>query len=242
MPIATIRASYRSDPLKTISLLVIAGGSLIFTTTAILALTGSVQRLDEAIVQFLNPQSSLGWHQEAFRDITSLGGYAVLTLVVGTACIYQRFSGRKATMWFLLVTVLAGYVVNMGMKDLFARPRPDDVLRLSFVESSSFPSGHSMMATIVYVTLGLLAAERAESKRVKIYLYVLPILVAALVGISRIYLGVHYPTDVLAGWSAGLVWTASAWLVARHLEQTDRFPRILPETPLKSETAAAANR
>lgn len=210
------RETSTRDILRTVLLTVIVSGALLFIMIAYLALTGRSQALDESILQFLNPQQSLGWRQEAFRDMTALGGYTVLVTVVSIAVLFERLSRRRAAASFLLLTVISGYLVNMVMKRAFARPRPEEVLRLSFVESSSFPSGHSMMATIVYVTLGLLAAHRTRSRRVQMYLVGLPILVAAFVGISRVYLGVHYPSDVLAGWSMGLVWTATSWFLFRQ--------------------------
>ncbi len=105
------------------------------------------------------------------------------------------------------------------LKQLFSRPRPDLVPHESFVYTASFPSGHSMMAAVTYLTLGALLARVQPRRQVKAYLLVLAALVTLLVGISRVYLGVHWPTDVLAGWAAGAIWALLSWLVARWLQR-----------------------
>ena len=101
----------------------------------------------------------------------------------------------------------------------FARPRPELVSHLVDVTSFSFPSGHATMATITYLTLGVLLARVQERRRMKLYLLAVAILVALIVGISRVYLGVHWPTDVLAGWCVGAAWALACWLVATWLQR-----------------------
>jgi undecaprenyl-diphosphatase len=105
------------------------------------------------------------------------------------------------------------------LKDVFDRPRPSVVPHLSYVATSSFPSGHSLMAAVVYLTLGSLLARLVQSARLKLYFLSVAVVLACLVGMSRVYLGVHYPTDVLAGWAAGLAWAVLCWLLARYLQQ-----------------------
>ncbi len=163
------------------------------------------------------------WMDDIVRDITALGGYAVLTLltlaVVGFLCLDRKF----AASWFVVGTILSGFAVSMSLKAFFDRPRPTIVPPLSEVYTSSFPSGHSMMSTIIFFTLGTLLATVTARRRLKFYFLVLAVLLTGLVGASRVYLGVHYPTDVLAGWSAGLVWSSTCWLIARSLQRCGRI-------------------
>src|SRR5205085_9940078 len=100
----------------------------------------------------------------------------------------------------------------------FDRPRPSVVPHLSHVMTSSFPSGHSLLSAVVYLTLGSLLARLVGPPRLKLYFLGVAVLLSFLVGLSRVYLGVHYPTDVLAGWAAGLTWAVLCWLLARYLQ------------------------
>ena len=121
-------------------------------------------------------------------------------------------------MCFVLAAVSGGLILSCLLKAYFDRPRPEIVPHLSSVYTSSFPSGHSLMSAIVYLTLGALTAQMVASRRLKFYFLGAALLLTGLVGISRIYMGVHYPTDVLAGWTAGLVWANVCLLVGRKLQ------------------------
>ena len=121
------------------------------------------------------------------------------------------------------------------LKAAFDRPRPN-VDHYSYVVTSSFPSGHSMMSAVVYLTLGSLLTRVLPARGVKIYLIVVALLLTLLVGLSRVYMGVHYPTDVLAGWTAGLVWAMLCWLAARYLQKRGTIERDMEGEAL---TAAA---
>jgi undecaprenyl-diphosphatase len=109
--------------------------------------------------------------------------------------------------------------VSTVLKAAFERPRPDLVPHGSYVSTASFPSGHSMMAAVVYLTLGALLARVEPDRRVKVFILTAAVLLALLVGVSRVYLGVHWPTDVLAGWTVGAGWALLFWLVARALQR-----------------------
>src|SRR3954470_7238136 len=122
-------------------------------------------------------------------------------------------------MWLVLIASFGGLLLSTGLKSLVDRPRPQLVPHLSQVYTSSFPSGHSMMSAIVYLTLGSLLARLVPSRPVKVYCMFVAMGLTFLVGISRVYMGVHYPTDVLAGWTAGLVWALLVWLAARALQR-----------------------
>jgi undecaprenyl-diphosphatase len=114
-------------------------------------------------------------------------------------------------------------LVSVLLKNLFARPRPEVVPYLSQVYSSSFPSAHSMIAAVVYLTVGSLLASVISKLSLKIYVLTVAVMLTTAVGFARIYLGVHYPTDVLAGWLAGLLWALSCWLVAHYFQNRGRI-------------------
>ena len=119
---------------------------------------------------------------------------------------------------FVLASVIGGVLISQTMKWAYARPRPELVPHGAEVYTASFPSGHSMMAAVVYLTLGALLARTQADRAVKIYILAVAIIVTVLVGVSRVYLGVHWPTDVLAGWSLGAAWALTCWLVMTWLQ------------------------
>jgi undecaprenyl-diphosphatase len=135
------------------------------------------------------------------------------------ACLTRK--ARAAIL--VLVSVVGGTLLSQTMKFAFARPRPDLVPHGAEVYTASFPSGHSMMSAIVYLTLGALLARTQPDRGVKVYIMTLAVALTLLVGVSRVYLGVHWPTDVLAGWSLGGVWALLSWLVMVWLQSRGRL-------------------
>jgi undecaprenyl-diphosphatase len=119
----------------------------------------------------------------------------------------------------VLVSVAGGLLLSTLFKEAFDRPRPDLVTHGATVYTASFPSGHSMMAAVTYLTLAVMYARVEPRRAVKIYLIAVASLIILLVGASRVYLGVHWPTDVLAGWLAGATWALFCWLIARWLQR-----------------------
>lgn len=159
------------------------------------------------------------WLPEAARDITALGSTVVLGIVLLGVTGYFFAAGKRHTGWFVLATVLGGTAINSLLKLGFARPRPDLVTPLTHVLTLSFPSGHAALSAICYLTLGALLAQTQASRTIRIYFIVTAILLTLLVGLSRIYLGVHYPTDVLAGWCIGIAWALICWTVMSHFQR-----------------------
>jgi undecaprenyl-diphosphatase len=153
------------------------------------------------------------------RDVTSLGGVVVLAMVVLTVAIFLLLIRRYHMMWLLLICTIGAAVINSTIKDLVERPRPQVVPQLMKETTESFPSGHSAMSAAVYLTLGGLLAQTVSRRRLKIYFLFVAMILSGMIGLSRVMLGVHYPTDVLAGWTTGLVWALLCWLVARYLQR-----------------------
>jgi undecaprenyl-diphosphatase len=142
----------------------------------------------------------------------------VLVVVLILAVGYLALDGKYAAMYLVAAAAAGGGLLSTAMKSLIGRERPDVVPHFVTVASPSFPSGHSMLAAVVYLTLGALLARFAGRRRVRTYFLAVALLLAFLVGSSRVYLGVHYPTDVLSGWAAGLAWALGCWLLARYLQ------------------------
>ncbi|TIL79402.1 MAG: phosphatase PAP2 family protein [Mesorhizobium sp.] len=167
------------------------------------------------------PDSPIGpaWLEGAVRDITSLGGTSVLVLVTTAVIIYLLLIRRPATALLMFVAVAGGQVLSSLLKFEVDRPRPDLVSHLVNETSLSFPSGHAMLSAVTYLTLGSMAARFLPGRTTKIFVLGLAILTTLLVGASRVYLGVHWPSDVLAGWCAGFAWAMLCWLVARFLQR-----------------------
>jgi undecaprenyl-diphosphatase len=131
-------------------------------------------------------------------------------------------TGKRQAAFFLLVAVGGGMLLSAGLKMGFERARPDLVPHHTRVYTASFPSGHAMLSAVVYLTLAALLARVQSERRVKTMIIVLAVLLTLLVGMSRVYLGVHWPTDVLAGWCGGAAWASLCWFVALQLQRRGR--------------------
>jgi undecaprenyl-diphosphatase len=187
---------------------------------------GATQELDERVMKAVRRADEPGvpvgpaWVQDTARDVTALGGYSVLILLVAMTVGFLALHGKRGEMRFLLAAAVSGYVVGMLLKAYFVRPRPTVVPQLEIAYQTSFPSGHSMMSAIIYLTIGALLTQFAGNlPRFRTYFLVCALFLTGIVGISRVYLGVHYPTDVLAGWTAGLVWANLCALIAARLQR-----------------------
>jgi undecaprenyl-diphosphatase len=164
-----------------------------------------------------HPDTPLGphWLKEAVRDVTSLGSTTVLFLIAAAVAAYLALIRRAATGLFVVFAVAGGQALSSLLKLAVDRPRPEIVSHLAHVSTLSFPSGHAMMSAVTYLTLGLLAARFLPRRATKIYVLALAVVMTFLIGVSRLYLGVHWPSDVMAGWCAGFAWASLCWLAAR---------------------------
>ena len=199
--------------------LLVAGCAWAFIAIAN-AVSGSApsfdRRLVEAFVDPADPAKRLGpyWLPSAARDVTALGGWVVLSLAVAIAAVGLIAAGQRNQAMFVLAACISGLGLSTLLKGVFERDRPDAAFHATEAWTTSFPSGHSLNAAVVYLTLAALVAQSQHRRRAAVFALTTGVLLAVLVGVSRVYLGVHWPTDVLAGWAAGFGWAAVWWLAA----------------------------
>ena len=169
-----------------------------------------------------DPTHSRGpeWLRSVARDVTAMGSWGVLVFSVLATVVGLGVARRFRSMWLLLGATVSGFVLNVLMKEWFSRERPEFAQYADIVAgTSSFPSGHSMNSAIVYLTLGTFVSRLVEQRSLQVYVFAAGVVLTLLIGFTRVYLGAHYPTDVLAGVCAGFAWALAWGLVAEVLAQ-----------------------
>lgn len=221
----TVRAAGRYELGTLLSVLALTVGLWAFAAVLTEVYVGDTAALDRALLLALRESDDLAnpigpvWLEEVGRDLTALGGIAVLTLVCAFSLGYLLLIRKPRAAAYLAASVLSALGVTLALKALLDRARPELVPHLSHVMTASFPSGHAMLSAAVYLTLGALLARTHESLLLKGYFLLCAAGVSLVVGVSRVYVGVHWPTDVLAGWAGGAVWASGCWLGARVLQR-----------------------
>lgn len=225
-PLARLRQTVGNRELTVlIALLVASAGVAIFATLAEHATNADPLAFDRSVLMALRvpgePANPIGpgWLEELARDVTALGGMGVLGLWTVAFAGFLFLDKKPHAAWLVLGTVIGGIALSFFLKNVIARPRPDLVPHSARVFTASFPSAHSMLSAVTYLTLGSIAARMRGSWLIRFYWLALAVLVVLAVGCSRVYLGVHWPTDVLAGWAVGAAWALACWSVARWLQQ-----------------------
>jgi undecaprenyl-diphosphatase len=186
-------------------------------------LEGETRAFDEGVLLMLrdatDPAMPAGpaWLTKMMVDITALGGVTVLALLVTLVVIYLALRRKFRTAAFVTVSILGGWALSSALKLGIARPRPEVVQHLVEVTDMSFPSGHAMLSAITYLTLGAMLSRLEDRPSLRYFFPLVAVFLTFIIGLSRIYLGVHYPTDVLGGWAAGTVWACGSWFVARWM-------------------------
>lgn len=166
-----------------------------------------------------NPDQPIGpaWLPSAVRDITALGSGAVLTLVVVVTVVFLLLLKRRQSVLLVILATTLGSLVVTIVKALISRARPDLIQRLMEEVSASFPSGHAANSAIVYLTIATLLFPVLPRRRVRAFVLFIAMFLTGIVGLSRVYLGVHWPSDVLAGWVFGGCWAMLWWWIELRL-------------------------
>lgn len=181
------------------------------------------------------------WFNEMTRDFTALGSTGVLLMVTLGVAGFLALSGKRRTALLMVSSIAAASLLSQTLKWGFARPRPDLVPHGAVVYTKSFPSGHAMLSAVVYLTLGALLARVQPRRRVKVYILAVAAFLTVIVGSSRVYLGVHWPTDVLAGWALGAGWALLCWLVMLRLQSRGDVEPEDAATPSSTGTDGVAD-
>jgi undecaprenyl-diphosphatase len=225
------------------AVLLAAGSALAFGKLAEEVLEGDTRTFDRTMLLALRDPADLSdpvgpvWVEEMARDVTSLGGTAVLVLVSVAVIGFLLMVRKRGAALLVLGSIGGGVLLSTILKNVFERTRPDLVPHAVHVYTASFPSGHAMLSAVTYLTLGALLTRVQPQRRVKAYLLTVAVV---LTGVSRVYLGVHWPTDVLAGWCIGSAWAMLCWLAALWLQRRGQVeqdiqkasdPRAPPELP-----------
>ncbi|MBY0309330.1 MAG: phosphatase PAP2 family protein [Phycisphaerales bacterium] len=237
MPLPRVLRTVARHELALLSLIAALAALLfIFAKVAGAVIHGSADELDKRLLLALrNPADTpdpIGppWVEEMARDFTALGGIGVLAFLVGALALLLLLQGKSRTVGLLAASIGGGFLLSSAFKHAIERPRPNLVPHGSLVYTTSFPSGHSTMAAVTYLTLGALLMRTDKRPLIKLYLLALAVTLTVLVGVSRVYLGVHWPTDVLAGWTLGAAWAIACWIAARRLQRGGQVEEATADT------------
>jgi undecaprenyl-diphosphatase len=210
----------RREPAAVLALAALAVCAWAFISMVEEVMEGDTRDLDRALLLALRkpgePSTLIGpeWLHVFATDITGLGSIAILGFLVLVVAGLFFGLGKRGEALMLVVCSAGGVAISQVLKSMFQRERPEMSLHAVEVVNTSFPSGHAMLSAAVFLTLGALAAQFSPRKRVKAFALGAGITATLLVGLSRVYLGVHWPTDVLAGWCVGTAWASVCWLAA----------------------------
>lgn len=237
----------RSEP-RTLELLLLFGLLLLgFVELSDEVVEGDTRGFDGKVLGLLRTQGDLAdpigpwWLEAMFKDITALGGASVLALLTAFAVGYLLLVHKRHNAVLVLVAVIGGAILSSVLKLGFDRPRPELVARLVETHTLSFPSGHAMLSAVTYLTLGALLARVQGEPRSRAYLMGAALVLTLVIGLSRVYLGVHWSTDVLAGWCVGAAWALLCWIVAARLERRGDVETASPPNPDAAPDATPRN-
>lgn len=203
----------------------ITAGVAIFADLAEDMREGDGQAFDQAILSAMRPHADLSdaagpwWLEEAAADLTSLGGIAVLTLFATIVILFLFLQRKRLSALLLLIGLGGGVGLSEGLKSVFERDRPPQVYQAVDTINASFPSGHALLSAVFYLSIAVMLTRAFPRRRFKAYVLAVGVTLTLIVGMTRIYLGAHWATDVFAGWSVGAAWAMTLWLVAYAIER-----------------------
>jgi undecaprenyl-diphosphatase len=215
-----------------LALIVLAGGVWFFIFMTDQVLEGDTRVLDTQILLAMrepedrNDPLGPAWVEEVGRDFTALGGAGVQVLLLSLVIGYLALIRKPHAILLVISAIVGAWILTVLLKELFDRPRPDLVPHGSYVYQASFPSGHAMSSAAFYLTLGVLLARLHVRRYIQSYFVVSALIITMIVGVSRVYLGVHWPSDVLAGWALGSVWAILCWMATRWLQRRGQVERV----------------
>ncbi|HYE43481.1 MAG TPA: phosphatase PAP2 family protein [Caulobacteraceae bacterium] len=201
---------------------------------------------DQAILDSVrapgDPSDPIGphWLEIAMADVTALGAVAVLGIVALVVAGFLFIQRRPLAGVTLLTALLGGVAMSQSLKLLFGRERPPLPYQAAEAVNASFPSGHAMLSAVAYLTIGAIVAKALPRRRLKTYVMTVAVLLTLIVGLSRVYLGVHWASDVLGGWMVGAAWAAACWLAAWAIERWQGREGMSRPQPVAHPAAAAA--
>lgn len=209
-----------------IALIAVAAGAWTFLALVDNVREGEGVELDRAILLLFrdpaDPSRPLGspGMDSVVRDITALGGWVIISLVTFGVVGRLFLAGRTRQAVVVLIAIAGAAFLVEGIKDIVERPRPNLVPHGVTTYTHSFPSGHATGGAATYLTLGALLARFEPRRRLKVFALTVAVVITVLIGVSRVYLGVHWPSDVLAGWTLGACWALFCWSAARILQRS----------------------
>lgn len=208
----------------------VSGLILAFLHIADEMIEGEMEAFDRAILMLFRDPTNLdqvigpAWMHEMVRDITALGSFSLLGLIVVAVCGYLILARMRSEALLVAGSVVGGTLISTLLKMGYNRPRPD-LTAMSTQFTASFPSGHAMLSAVTFLTLGTLLARLAPTRPLQIFSIAVAVFLTLIVGMSRLYMGVHYPSDVLAGWCLGAAWALLCGTVATVLQRNGSIAR-----------------
>lgn len=223
---ARLLAAARTEIAALAALFIVAIGVMTFVEVADDMTEADGQAFDWSVLQFLRPYPEdpgrawgPWWMKEAAADLTSLGGISVLGLFAVIAIVFLILQRKRLSALLLIIGLAGGVALSEGLKALFERERPPAIYQAVETINASFPSGHALLSAVFYLTLGVMLTRAFPQRRLKAYALGVGVLLTVTVGLTRIYLGAHWASDVFAGWSVGAAWAMALWLVSWAVER-----------------------
>jgi len=225
------------------ALFVVTAGLAVFADLAGDMREGEGQAFDHTILSALRPHADLSdawgprWLEKAAVDLTALGSIAVLTLFATIVILFLVLQRKRLSALLLLIGLGGGVLLSEGLKSVFERDRPPPAYQAVETINASFPSGHALLSAVFYLSIAVMLTRAFPRRRVKAYVLGVGILLTLIVGLTRIYLGAHWATDVLAGWSVGAAWAMTLWLIAYAVQRR----QLVHHAPLQDQPAPEAD-